>query len=406
MRLSPKQKEFWNNSHARWNIKTGATRSGKTYLDYYVIPKRIRECSGAGLVVLLGNTQSTIKRNILEPMRNIWGSGLVGTISSNNKAKLFGREVHIIGADKKNQVARIQGAGIEYAYGDEITTWSQEVFQMLKSRLDKPNSCFDGTCNPDNPTHWFKEFLDSGANIYHQHYTIDDNPFLTPEFVASLKQEYYGTVYYNRFILEQWTRAEETIYKLFAGNPQQYFLNLDDVKKKRLQLITVGVDFGGNKSKHAFVCSGITIDGEIVVLVSERHDADTDPEELNGLFVVFVKRVLDMYQNIDCVYCDSAEQVLIRGFRTALEREKISVPIRDAKKIEVVDRIRLVAGLIARNKFFYTQNSSTLKDALVNAVWDESKEKTTRLDDGTSDIDTLDAMEYSIERYMRKLVSI
>ena len=406
MRLSPKQKEFWNNSHARWNIKTGATRSGKTYLDYYVIPKRIRECSGAGLVVLLGNTQSTIERNILEPMRNIWGSGLVGTISSNNKAKLFGREVHIIGADKKNQVARIQGAGIEYAYGDEITTWSQEVFQMLKSRLDKPNSCFDGTCNPDNPTHWFKEFLDSDANIYHQHYTIDDNPFLTPEFVTSLKQEYYGTVYYNRFILGQWTRAEGAIYKLFAGNPQQYFLNLDDVKKKRLQLITVGVDFGGNKSKHAFVCSGITIDGEIVVLVSERHDADTDPEELNGLFVAFVKRVLDMYQNIDCVYCDSAEQVLIRGFRTALERERISVPIRNAQKIEVVDRIRLVAGLIARNKFFYTQNSSTVKDALVNAVWDESKDKTTRLDDGTSDIDTLDAMEYSIERYMRKLVSI
>lgn len=406
MRLSPKQKEFWNNSHARWNIKTGATRSGKTYLDYYVIPKRIRECSGAGLVVLLGNTQSTIERNILEPMRNIWGSGLVGTISSNNKAKLFGREVHIIGADKKNQVARIQGAGIEYAYGDEITTWSQEVFQMLKSRLDKPNSCFDGTCNPDNPTHWFKEFLDSGANIYHQHYTIDDNPFLTPEFVASLKQEYYGTVYYNRFILGQWTRAEGAIYKLFAGNPQQYFLNLDDVKKKRLQLITVGVDFGGNKSKHAFVCSGITIDGEIVVLISERHDADTDPEELNGLFVDFVKRALDMYQNIDCVYCDSAEQVLIRGFRTALEREKISVPIRNAQKIEVVDRIRLVAGLIARNKFFYTQNSSTVKDALVNAVWDESKDKTTRLDDGTSDIDTLDAMEYSIERYVRKLVSI
>lgn len=406
MRLSPKQKEFWNNSHARWNIKTGATRSGKTYLDYYIIPKRIRECSGAGLVVLLGNTQSTIERNILEPMRNIWGSGLVGTISSNNKAKLFGKEVHIIGADKKNQVARIQGAGIEYAYGDEITTWSQEVFQMLKSRLDKPNSCFDGTCNPDNPTHWFKEFLDSGANIYHQHYTIDDNPFLTPEFVTSLKQEYCGTVYYNRFILGQWTRAEGAIYKLFAGNPQQYFLNLDDVKKKRIQLITVGVDFGGNKSNHAFVCSGITIDGEIVVLVSERHDADTDPEELNGLFVAFVKRVLDMYQNIDCVYCDSAEKVLIRGFRTALEREKISIPIRDAQKIEVVDRIRLVAGLIARNKFFYTQNSSTVKDALVNAVWDESKDKTTRLDDGTSDIDTLDAMEYSIERYVRKLVSI
>ena len=59
---------------------------------------------------------------------------------------------------------------------------------------------------------------------------------------------------------------------------------------------------------------------------------------------------------------------------------------------------------MARNKFFYTQNAETVKDALVNAVWDETKQKDVRLDDGTSDIDSLDAMEYSIEKYARKLV--
>lgn len=406
MQLSPKQKEFWINCTARWNIKTGATRSGKTYLDYYTIPRRIRACKGNGLIVLLGNTQGTIERNVLEPMRNIWGSGLVGTISSTNKAKLFGKEAYILGADKKNQVARIQGAGIEYAYGDEVTTWAEEVFQMLKSRLDKPNSCFDGTCNPDNPTHWFKEFLDSKANIYHQHYTIDDNPFLTPEFTQSLKQEYYGTVYYNRFILGQWTRAEGAIYKAFAGQPDKYFIDFDDLNEKRIRMLNIGIDFGGNRSKHAFSATSITDDGEVIVLVSERHDADTDPEQLNQLFVDFVYRILDMYKGIDTIYCDSAEQVLIRGFKTALKRENINIPIRNAQKNEIVDRIRLVAGLMARNKFFYTQNAETVKDALVNAVWDETKQKDVRLDDGTSDIDSLDAMEYSIEKYARKLVRV
>ena len=405
MKLSPKQKEFWNNCSCRWNVKTGATRSGKTYLDYYIIPKRIRACKGDGLIVLLGNTQGTIERNVLEPMRSIWGS-LVGTISSNNKAKLFGRDVYVLGADKKNQVARIQGAGIEYCYGDEITTWSQDVFQMLKSRLDKPNSCFDGTCNPDSPNHWFKEFLDSKANIYHQHYTIDDNPFLTDEFVTALKQEYYGTVYYNRFILGQWVRAEGAIYKLFAGNPEKYFISLDDIKSKKIQMINVGVDFGGNLSKHAFVATGITNDYEVIVLVSERHDADTDSDKLCVLFIDFIKRVFDMYRNIDTVYCDSAEQVLIRTLKKALHDNGFNVSGRNASKIEIVDRIRLVAGLISRNKFFYTQNADTVKDALTNAVWDEAKIKTVRLDDGSSDIDTLDAMEYSIERYAKRLVSM
>lgn len=405
MQLSDKQKEFWNNCNCRWNVKTGATRSGKTYLDYYIIPKRIRACRGDGLIVLLGNTQGTIERNVLEPMRSIWGS-LVGTISSNNKAKLFGRDVYVLGADKKNQVARIQGAGIEYCYGDEITTWSQDVFQMLKSRLDKPNSCFDGTCNPDSPNHWFKEFLDSKANIYHQHYTIDDNPFLTDEFVTALKQEYYGTVYYNRFILGQWVRAEGAIYKLFAGKPDRYFISLEELKQKKIQMINVGVDFGGNLSKHAFVATGITNDYEVIVLVSERHDADTDSDKLSMLFIDFIKRVFDMYSNIDTIYCDSAEQVLIRTLKKALYDNGFNISVRNASKIEIVDRIRLVAGLISRNKFFYTGNADTVKDALTNAVWDETKIKTVRLDDGSSDIDTLDAMEYSIERYAKRLVSM
>ena len=405
MKLSPKQKEFWNNCNCRWNIKTGATRSGKTYLDYYIIPKRIRACKGDGLIVLLGNTQGTIERNVLEPMRSIWGS-LVGTISSNNKAKLFGRDVYVLGADKKNQVARIQGAGIEYCDGDEITTWSQDVFQMLKSRLDKPNSCFDGTCNPDSPNHWFKEFLESKANIYHQHYTIDDNPFLTDEFVTALKQEYYGTVYYNRFILGQWVRAEGAIYKLFAGKPDRYFISFEELMHKKLQMINVGVDFGGNLSKHAFVATGITNDYEVIVLVSERHDADTDSDKLCMLFIDFIKCVFDMYSNIDAIYCDSAEQVLIRTLKKALYDNGFNISVRNASKIEIVDRIRLVAGLISRNKFFYTLNADTVKDALTNAVWDETKIKTVRLDDGSSDIDTLDAMEYSIERYAKRLVSM
>lgn len=127
-----------------------------------------------------------------------------------------------LGADKVNQVTKIQGAGFEYVYGDEITTWHEDVFQMLKSRLDKPNSCFDGTCNPDNPNHWFKAFLDGDADIYHQHYTIDDNPFLTSKFVDNLKREYASTVYYDRFILGKWALAEGLVYSVFDEGKNTY----------------------------------------------------------------------------------------------------------------------------------------------------------------------------------------
>lgn len=218
MLLSPKQREFVKYGTHRWNFKGGATRSGKTYLDFrWIIPIRIRERIGTdGLAVILGVTKSTIERNVLEPMRNLYGDMLVGTISSDNTAWIFGEKCYCLGAEKVSQVSKIRGASIKYCYGDEVADWSEEVFALLKSRLDKEYSCFDGTFNPQYPDHWLKKFLDSNADIFSQTYTIDDNPFLPESFKENLKKEYEGTVYYDRYILGLWVRAEGLVYPMFG----------------------------------------------------------------------------------------------------------------------------------------------------------------------------------------------
>lgn len=217
MPLTEKQIEYLQSCSHRWNVKTGATGSGKSFLDFTVtIPKRIVAARGEGLLVLLGNTRGTLERNILEPMRQ-WWPGQVGIIRSDNTVELFGKKVYALGADNKKHVARIQGATFEYVYGDEVTTWSQEVFEMLKSRLRCEHSHFDGTCNPDNPEHWFRKFLDSDADIYQQSYVIDDG-VLPPKVVKELKKEYSGTVYYDRYILGLWCQAGGLIYKFGAEN--------------------------------------------------------------------------------------------------------------------------------------------------------------------------------------------
>lgn len=236
MLLSQKQIEFVKNAHHRWNFKGGATRSGKTYLDFkWIIPIRIRERVGKeGLSVILGVTKSTIERNVLEPMRNIYGSSLVGTISSDNTVWLFGEKCYALGAEKITQVSKIRGASIKYCYGDEVADWSEEVFSLLKSRLDKEYSCFDGTYNPQYPGHWLKQFLDSGADIYSQVYTIDDNPFLPESFKENLKREYAGTVHYARYILGQWVLAEGLVYDFGEENitdelpaTGEYYISID-----------------------------------------------------------------------------------------------------------------------------------------------------------------------------------
>lgn len=241
MRFSRKQLEYFKEATHRYNFKVGAVRSGKSYADIaHVILYRIRKRAGMpGLNVILGVSKATIERNVLQPMREIYGKELIGNINNRNIAIIAGEEVHCLGAEKVSQVAKIQGASIKYCYGDEIAKWSKDVFDLLPSRLDKEYSCMDGACNPEHPLHWFKQFLDrEDIDAYIQHYTIFDNPFLPKSFVDSLCIEYEGTVYYQRFILGEWALAEGLIYPCFhdailedlrgiEGEPEEYWLSID-----------------------------------------------------------------------------------------------------------------------------------------------------------------------------------
>lgn len=436
MQLSRKQNEYIVNATHRWNIKSGAVRSGKSYVDTaFVVPFRIRErARKPGLNVILGVSKESIERNVLQPMREIYTDKLIGNINNRNVAQICGEDVYCLGAEKISQVAKIQGASIKYCYGDEVAKWNKEVFQMLKSRLDKPYSCFDGSCNPEHPTHWLKEFLDNDAlDIYLQRYTIFDNPFLPEEFVQQLCKEYEGTIYYDRLILGLWKRAEGAIYKRFADAPEKFRCEVVDelttetdikqFRKEDIVSIEIGLDFGGNQSGHSFVARGYTDDyREVIALKSKRimakdENEDIDSNTLDRLFCEFVQEVIDKYAvivqrgdyveycNVESVYYDNAETVLGNSIRNAVEKKYPWVSVRKAKKKTINDRIRCTVRLMGAGRFFITNDCESLETALSDAVWNkEVKEKDERLDDGSTDIDSLDAFEYTIERDMKELI--
>lgn len=436
MQLSSKQNEYIINATHRWNIKSGAVRSGKSYVDTaYVVPFRIRERAGKpGLNVIMGVSKESIERNVLQPMREIYTSDLIGNINNRNVARVCGEDVYCLGAEKVSQVAKIQGASIKYCYGDEIAKWNKEVFQMLKSRLDKPYSCFDGACNPEHPTHWLKEFIDNvELDIYLQRYTIFDNPFLDPEFVEKLCKEYEGTIYYDRLILGLWKRADGSIYKRFADNPEVFRCEIVDefttnpehkqFRKEDITSIEIGLDFGGNQSGHSFVARGYTDNySDVIALKSRRvmakdENEDIDSNRLNELFCKFIREVIEEYSvcvksgdyvqycNVESVFWDNAETVLGNSIRNAVEKEFPWIAVKPAKKRPINDRIRCTVKLMGAGRFFITSDCESLQTALSDAVWDkEVVGKDERLDDGSTDIDSLDAFEYTIERDMKYLI--
>ena len=415
--FSEKQQEYFLKATHRWNVKTGATRSGKTYMDYFVIPKRIRAVKGLdGLNVLLGHTQGTLKRNIIAPLQSIWGTSLVSSINSDNISMMFGEPVRCLGADKITAEDKLRGMSVKYCYGDEVVTWHEDVFNMLKARLDKSYSKFDGTCNPDRPQHWFHKFLfETNADKFVQEYSLYDNPFLPPDVLHAMENEYRGTVYFDRFILGHWVAAEGLIYRRFAddyGAGRTMLIH----DKPPVSRIYIGVDFGGSGSAHTFVATGTDRSFQhLYALASERvackddkgNQIAIDPEQLGQMFCDFVRRVMTLYAPPDAVFCDSAEQTLIMGLRSTARKQGLAwLRVANSMKLPIIDRIRAAQRLMGQGRFHIMDTGcESLCEALSAALWNpKNPTADERLDNGTTDIDTLDAFEYSFERDISKLI--
>lgn len=354
--LTRMQQEYLQECYHRWNVKCGATGSGKSYLDIAVtIGQRITAARGEGLLVMIGNTRSTLDRNILEPMRTLYSNDVVGAIRSDNTAMIFGKKVYCLGADKSNSVAKIQGSTIEWAYGDEVTTWSESVFQMLKSRLRCPHSHFDGTCNPDSPNHWFKAFLDSeGIDIYRQDYTIWDGALL-PEVVAQLEADYAGTVYYDRYIKGLWTQAEGLIYPDYQKAEEPRF-NGSATKW------AVSCDYG---TQNAFAALLWAFDGKVWHVVKEyRYSGrDTGHQKTDGDYVADMGAFLgDLPRDTPFIIDPSAT-----SFHAAMRRAGFTV--RKARNA-VDDGIRETASCMARGIVKYAEGLPELKKEFAGYVWD------------------------------------
>ena len=153
----------------------------------------------------------------------------------------------------------------------------------------------------------------------------------------------------------------------------------------------------------------------MVVLASEwigckdekGNQIEIDPEMLGTMFCNFCQKIISRYGYITTVYADSAEQTLIAGIRSSLRKHGLGwVRVENALKTEINDRINATAILMAQGRFYYVQGEcQSLVDALSTAVWDPKElTKNVRLDDGTSDIDSLDSFEYTFERQISRLI--
>lgn len=403
--ISSKQAEYIRNATHRWNFKIGATQCGKTYIDtLFLIPERIRERIGLkGLVFIAGVSKGTIQRNVIEPLQEIWGDKLVSDIGSNNIATIFGEKVYCIGADNVGMVRKFRGARIKYLYIDEVVDINEEVFELLKSRLSFEYSVGEGSGNPQSRTHYIKKFLESDVDVYVQHYTLFDNPFLPKKVVEEMCKEYRGTVYYNRYILGQWCNAEGLIFQQIANDDKRFITTTIQYNS----IISIGIDWGGNKSKHSITATKISRDFKSVQVLkaSTMKATGTNTKQVFRWIINFIKEIQDKYGTVSFVFADSAEQVLNNSLNGELRSNKINLVVQDSLKIEIKNRIELWNRLLNLDRLsFIEKQCNTLIEALQTALYDEKAKDDRWIDDGeTSDIDSLDSFNYSFEYWFEEI---
>ena len=307
------------------------------------------------------------------------------------------------GKDERSQDL-IQGITLAGVFFDEVALMPESFVNQATGRCSVDGSKFWFNCNPGSPAHWFKTgWIDKRADkrLLYLHFTMDDNLSLS-EAVKERYRGMYSGVFFKRYILGEWKSADGVIYRQFADDPERFIL--DDVPQD-IFIGTMGLDFGGNGSAHAGCLVGITRGYRSIVILDEYYRKEViDPGTLTDDVCGFVQRSQAQVRATS-IWCDSAETTLIKGIRTEVFARRIPVEVRNARKGEIIDRIRLCDMLMSQGRFFILRRCRHTIAALSEAVWDsKSPTRDRRLDDGTTNIDSLDALEYALEPHANRLI--
>jgi len=326
--------------------------------------------------------------------------------------------VLVSGGGKDRDERLIKGNTYGTAYITEANechpNFIQEVFDRT---ISSPDRKVFHDLNPKAQGHWYYDILkfheeqqrlDPAYGYNYGHFTIADNMSVSDEQLRRILKTYdKSTVWYARDILGQRKAAEGLIYQYFANHTDEFLIDTPlkwcEEKRQRITTVMIGVDFGGTGSANKFQATGITNCGTVLALDEEYIKREIDPDALNREFSTFVQRVSAAYGD-SVTRADSAEQILIRGFRHTVERDRLRTTVKNAIKMEINDRIRLVLLLMAQKRLYIYRKCEHLIDALQTAVYDPKSYEDKRLDDGTSDIDSLDAFEYTLEPWYKQLI--
>lgn len=359
---------------ARINIWHGAVSSGKTIASMMAFLFAVVNAPENGLIFIVGRTIQTIERNVVDVLQQPAGpfgpfTRWVHHNRGANTAVIFGRTVHLIGANDVRAEGRIRGSTAALIYVDEATLIPESFWTMCLSRLRVPGAKLLATTNPDGPLHWLRQkfLLRTDLNMRQWPFRLSDNPSLTSEYIQSLEAEYTG-LFYRRFILGDWCLAEGAVFDSFDPD-----VHVVDEIPPITQWIGMGVDYG-TVNPFAAELIGLGADGCLYVTDEFYYDSKVSYRQLTD--DEYSRSVLGWLDTVRVPHAPGVTGVRppwtvidpsAASFRLRLHQDGLASVLADNS---VLPGIRIMSGLLATQRLKIHSACTGLIGEIPGYSWD------------------------------------
>lgn len=424
------------------NCLEGAYRAGKSVINIYSFANYLEYCVDK-IHLVSGASVATARLNVSDcnglGLSHIFrGRCKTGKYEGNEclriKSKTGEKIVVFVGGGQSDSYKKIQGLSFGSWLSVELANLyisnDEKCFiDMALSRLTQSHDLkvwWD--LNPVYPSHnVYKKYLDhyenqqADGNFYggynFMRCSLFDNTALSDEQRMSFLSKYpdKNSMEYQRYIMGNRACAEGLIFSNFAKDKSPWIV--DDLSKfcqsVQKQFISIGVDFGGNGSDTTFVATlfynnyhGICIVASDKLIMA---GGESDAKDFHNKFKEFILFVSSLgICPIRYAFGDCADPVMVSEMRNVVKELKLVNQIRvlDCQKHTIKKRIDTKKVLMSTMHWFVYKDAITVIESTETQVWDNREgHEDERLDNGSVDIDTADAEEYSWSGFLDKLIA-
>jgi PBSX family phage terminase large subunit len=397
MKLTPVQRTSFVRADARINIWHGPVRSGKTvasmlrWLDY------INRDAPPGELYMFGKTVHALKRNIISPMMDYVGPDMRYS-SGEGLIKLWGRQIHVIGANDERAENKVRGSTSAGSYADEVALYPEDFFRMATSRMSVQGAKMFATTNPDSPTHWLKtNYINRCGEINCKSFTwgLRKNTFLDVEYVDAIEKEYTG-LWRKRFIEGKWVLAEGAIHDMFD---EKRHVNLGPPFTPDYYI--VGVDYGtGNPTAFVMIAVHHRHNDRPLAWMEREYYYDSkkaNRQKTDTEYAIELKHFLERREFKRKIVSHCYVDPSAASFKRECEKHGIGC-IVDADN-DVLNGIRTQSTMLHQDRYTIHATCTQTIDDYGAYVWDPKKAKRGEDAPMKSNDHTKDAERYALHTH-------